>query len=188
VSANKNDRRVKRTKRVLCEKLSELILEKELHKITVRELTTRADIHRATFYAHYSDIYDLYKQIENEVIEEMNKILVFDPSHTYEELIYMLIDYIYENSSMFRAFFSEKGNNGLYNRISSFIEDRYLEIWKYETKQQKPNEECLFFIRYHIQGFQSVIKRWAENNYAYPKEKLIDIALKLDTNFDLFVY
>lgn len=188
MSINKNDRRVRRTKKLLRESLSELMLGKELHNITVRELTDKADIHRATFYVHYSDIYDLYEQMENEVVEEMSKIFVFDPSHTYEELFHTLIDYIYDNRIMFRAFFSEKGNHGFYTRISSYIEDRYLEIWKYETKQKKPTEESLFFIKYHIQGFQSIISKWAENNYVYPKEKIIDIVLKLDTNFDTIMY
>ena len=58
------DSRVRRTKRLLRQGLTELLKEKSIKKITVRELSDRVDINRGTFYLHYKDIYDLVEQIE----------------------------------------------------------------------------------------------------------------------------
>jgi AcrR family transcriptional regulator len=49
------DRRVRRTRRVLIEALVALILEKGYSKLTVQDIIDRADVSRSTFYAHFRD-------------------------------------------------------------------------------------------------------------------------------------
>jgi AcrR family transcriptional regulator len=49
------DRRVRRTRRILGEALVALILEKSYERITVQDILDRADVGRSTFYAHYQD-------------------------------------------------------------------------------------------------------------------------------------
>ena len=55
---NNLDSRVRRTKRLLRQGLTELLKQKSIKKITVRELSELIDINRGTFYLHYKDIYD----------------------------------------------------------------------------------------------------------------------------------
>jgi AcrR family transcriptional regulator len=55
VSEEQEDRRVRRTRRALQQALRDLMLEKAYDRITVQELLDRADIGRATFYAHFHD-------------------------------------------------------------------------------------------------------------------------------------
>ncbi len=54
------DRRKRKTKALLRQTLTRLLLEKDLKDITISELTELADINRGTFYLHYRDIYDLF--------------------------------------------------------------------------------------------------------------------------------
>lgn len=61
------DRRVKRTKKMLRESLFSLLEEKPLKEITVKELTEAADVNRSTFYFYYKDINDMMMQIQNEI-------------------------------------------------------------------------------------------------------------------------
>ena len=61
------DRRIFKTKEALKKALVSLLKEKDLNKITVKELCERADINRGTFYTHYKDQVDLY----NSVLEEL---------------------------------------------------------------------------------------------------------------------
>jgi AcrR family transcriptional regulator len=49
------DRRVRRTRRALQEALRELMQEKAYDRITVQDVLDRADVGRATFYAHFRD-------------------------------------------------------------------------------------------------------------------------------------
>ena len=72
----KTDRRTLKTRKALCEALAELLMEKELHKITVQEIADKADVNRVTFYKHYMDVYDLYENIEKDVLIEMGLLIL----------------------------------------------------------------------------------------------------------------
>lgn len=67
---NKNDMRVIRTRRNIKRAFSELIRKKPLEKITVTEIASLAEINKGTFYLHYADIYELYREFLREHIEE----------------------------------------------------------------------------------------------------------------------
>lgn len=82
---NKNDRRARKTEKELQTALIELMREKELKDITVGELTEKADIHRATFYTHYEDIYALYDEIERGILDYICERLNWEPNHVYKE-------------------------------------------------------------------------------------------------------
>ena len=49
------------------------MLEKSIKEITVKELVDEVDINRSTFYLHYSDIPGLLAEVENEMMEEMQR-------------------------------------------------------------------------------------------------------------------
>lgn len=57
------DLRIKKTKRAIRSAFAELIKEKPMEKITVKEIAERAEINKTTFYAHYETVYDLVDQL-----------------------------------------------------------------------------------------------------------------------------
>ncbi len=59
--------RVQTTKKMLRDALMAFLSEKPLRSVTVKALCERAQINRGTFYAHYTDVYDLMAQIEEEM-------------------------------------------------------------------------------------------------------------------------
>ena len=67
------DYRVKVTIHLIQQTFIQLLKEKPLHTISVRELCTRAGINRSTFYHHYLDIYDLKQKIEDELYESFTQ-------------------------------------------------------------------------------------------------------------------
>src|SRR5690606_21323881 len=52
-TSEKLDRRIRRTRRLLCEAMLALLVEEEYESITVQQITSRADVNRATFYHHF---------------------------------------------------------------------------------------------------------------------------------------
>ena len=56
--SNKEDLRVRRTKKALFDAFMQLLSEKSFDSITVNELCDTAGIRRATFYKHYADKFD----------------------------------------------------------------------------------------------------------------------------------
>ncbi|HEY4384132.1 MAG TPA: TetR/AcrR family transcriptional regulator [Ktedonobacteraceae bacterium] len=58
--ANENDPRVKRTRQLLMQAFISLLEERHnIHSISVQDITERATVNRATFYAHFEDKYAL---------------------------------------------------------------------------------------------------------------------------------
>ena len=57
--SNKMDPRVIRTKQLLVEAFLNVSQEKEMTQITVKNITDRATVNRATFYAHFNDKYEI---------------------------------------------------------------------------------------------------------------------------------
>lgn len=55
---NQNDPRVKRTRQLLLQSFMELLeQQKNIYSISVQDITDRATVNRATFYAHFEDKY-----------------------------------------------------------------------------------------------------------------------------------
>lgn len=66
------DSRTVQTKRIIRETLREMILEMDYQQITISELTKRAQLHRKTFYLHYSSIEALFDELCADIAEEVN--------------------------------------------------------------------------------------------------------------------
>ena len=64
-----------RSRKMIREAYMKLLKEKDINKITVTDIITRADLNRSTFYAHYPDVRGVTEEIENEIIEKMLEIL-----------------------------------------------------------------------------------------------------------------
>src|SRR5215216_2599590 len=67
MTQNLEDLRVRRTRKLLQQALLEAASEKGFAHVTVRDITERAMVNRATFYRHYEDKYDLLRQYLEEL-------------------------------------------------------------------------------------------------------------------------
>ena len=63
---NKTDLRSIRTQKYLRKALFDLVTEKSVQDITVKELTERAEISRSTFYLYYDSIQNMIRSISDE--------------------------------------------------------------------------------------------------------------------------
>ncbi|MBG0787067.1 MAG: TetR/AcrR family transcriptional regulator [Anaerolineaceae bacterium] len=64
------DPRIRRTRGYIREAFRQLLEEKSFKSITVREITERAEVNRATFYAHYEDKYALLHEALQAIFQE----------------------------------------------------------------------------------------------------------------------
>ena len=67
---NPEDRRARRTRRLLKESLLELMEQKHFSEISVRDVTDNADMNRTTFYLHYTDTTQLLQSMEEDLLAE----------------------------------------------------------------------------------------------------------------------
>ena len=177
------DRRIRKTKKAIQEALADLMLEKDLPHITVQAVADRADIHRATFYSHYTDVYDLYRQMEDAVLAEMTHILGMDPAQPCDDAFRLLVDYVYENATMCRLLLDSKRSMGFTDRLSRLLEDRGLQFLQ-ANRPETPPGYWAYYTAYHIQGCLAIVNRWVRDDFSRPKEEIIRLITLVDDHFD----
>ena len=60
---NRENLRVRQTRHRLSEALMEMLMDRSLRSVSIRELCQKAGINRTTFYNHYGSQYDLFEEI-----------------------------------------------------------------------------------------------------------------------------
>ena len=183
----KEDRRVRKTKRALREGLAALLAEKSIQKITVRELTDKVDIHRSTFYANFSDIYDLYSQTEDAIIEEISDI--FSENYTVDSKVFLeiLFNYIFENGQVCRMFLGKNVSPTFYSRLTDLLKEAYLACWRDEYGFTGTSEELEYYIHFHLSGSLAVVGKWADENFEHSAQQLANVLANMDATFREFI-
>lgn len=112
----KQDRRVKYTQMVLKEALLELLQDKPIERISVKEICEKADINRSTFYVHYGSPNELLDSINDDVYDEikaantgftdMMSFLtgIYDIMYKHRKLLMLLTKGMCHMNIMFRIF------------------------------------------------------------------------------------
>ena len=67
---NPQDPRVRRTRKLLEQAFQSLLQEKGFQSVTVQDIAERAEVNRATFYAHFDDKYNLLDTMMRERFRE----------------------------------------------------------------------------------------------------------------------
>ncbi len=124
--SRKEDRRIKKTKQLLKQGLTELMFEKDIKNITIKELVEKVDINRSTFYLHYSDIYELLTELENNLMKEINQVFEEYKSIDKLEESYAFILTLYKtfdnNRDLCKAITSSQNNSAFILQMEESIE------------------------------------------------------------------
>jgi AcrR family transcriptional regulator len=177
----KVDRRVKYTKMFLKESLVELMREHPISKISVKMLCEAADINRSTFYAHYTDQYDLLKQLELEVIAELEKHITKEAfsKRTAQTILSMnlILDYISENADIFKILLSENGNSTFQKEIMLLAQEKIIsDILNNPGIDERTSEYLQCFA---VTGALSMVQKWLHDGMVEPTRKMSELASKI---------
>lgn len=71
----REDRRVAMTRRIIKEAFTEILQEKDIYHVSIRELCERADVNRTTFYKYYGNQFDLLADMENDLLEFFSRTI-----------------------------------------------------------------------------------------------------------------
>ena len=175
----KEDRRVRRTKKLLTQALTELLQKKQINEITVKELTDLADMNRGTFYMYYKDIFDMLEKIEDELFQKLDVIAQShehgDPTQQVKPILLDLFRFIEENQEMCRVLLSPNGDMNFLHRLYEAIRERSLEIWKDQMGSLGEKE---FDYRYSfvIFGCAGMIRAWVNRNCQETDMQMAELA------------
>lgn len=156
------DLRVKKTKRAIRSAFYELIKEKPLEKITVKEIAERAEINKTTFYAHYETVYDLVDQLEQEAVAEVISQIntaqsLLDEPRIFVKEMYAVLSKNWCSAETFSAPAMAQFTAHLRNAILEKVKQDGIDSTQYENVGA-----VLVFIFNGLSGLQSMTPELAQ--------------------------
>jgi AcrR family transcriptional regulator len=120
--AQLSDPRTRRSRSALEAALRELIAERELHQISVSDLTKRAGVDRSTFYEHYTDVDDLAASACTAVFDELVATMSAARHRARDEEravghLTELFTHVAEHAPLYRALLGTHGSARVINHL-----------------------------------------------------------------------
>jgi AcrR family transcriptional regulator len=180
---NAADRRIRKTKDRVRQALITLLLEKDLKDITVSELTESADINRGTFYLHYRDVPDLFREIEEEMVEEFSRHIVKYKNHSAllrTPVLGDLFRYVAMNGDICRALLRSRDSTFV-SRIFELSRPGSAEEYRQYYQRWTP-EYYDYYYDFICYGAFGMLRRWVEEGMKENVEKITLMVERMITN------
>lgn len=147
----KQYRNAERTRQRIRKAFTELIAEKKsIEKITVNELSERAEITKTTFYYHYDDIYSVAEEFENELIAELSETLEViekENPEDYSEYLGKILSFIKQNEESYRLAANATDLAIFASKLKTIISKRMLNMsagWNFSPVYEKRAVQIYF--------------------------------------------
>lgn len=175
------DRRVLRTKKNIRQAFLHLLSEKSLSQITVKELSDLADINRKTFYMYYSNIEDIFAELEDELVlklvhvfeKELFQKEMFNSYSFFENLNHT----IQEDIDLYRIL----NHSDLLPHLIQRAKNALIEVFfrKYNISADSDNERYILYAEYAASGILSMYTKWFSRDFHMSLEELTRIAAEI---------
>lgn len=168
------DLRVRRTRKLLSSALVGLLAEQPFESITVREICERAMVHRATFYTHFTDKYELLRSVLNDVEADL---LQLQTSKEWDvesgHFVSQFVDYVVAHRSLFTLLLVERDGDSLTalmrHQFATMTERQVKEFQSSGVRYTVPAPVMAQFFAGAVLG---VIAWWLENDQPVSPEQL----------------
>jgi AcrR family transcriptional regulator len=174
----KNDPRFKRTRNLILQSFSDLLAEKGFESISVQNVTAKAQINRATFYAHFEDKYQLLDYwISQMFIREIEKRTLNACHYTPENLRNLILvvceflSHLHSDCAQPHPQFESLVETQIKKQIYEL-----LTVWLQQAKTRISTEIPATVATWAIYGLAS---HWSHSKKRNTLEKFVDEALPL---------
>jgi AcrR family transcriptional regulator len=179
--AKKENRKIRYTKIALKESLVELMQRKPISKITITELCELADINRNTFYTYYTSQHDLLRNIEDESLSELQKVLKQiegKPGKAeVQKYLSQFLHFVRENKNSIQVLLSDKGDLDFQKQlVNTTFSSIYQQSPELAVKEQERKE---YTVLYATTGSLHVIQGWLQRKMSMPIDDLANLLLNL---------
>lgn len=171
------DKRIRRTKKLLRQALTRLMGQKDFQSITVTDVVREADINRGTFYVHYRDIYDLREKIENEMIGNFRAMIEDirpdDLNSSMGPVLVRAVDYLEENREIVCALTGSSTQDSFGSKMMNVIEDCWMAALPNGTT------EDIYIARFVATGLVGALGRWVRDPKTFSKKEIIALMVRI---------
>ncbi|MEG2701347.1 MAG: TetR/AcrR family transcriptional regulator [Clostridia bacterium] len=173
------DHRVRVTRMLIRKAFMQLLSQKPIQSISIKELCELAGVNRGTFYAHYQDIYDLRGQIEQEMYEDIQRtlspLLGQNASATPMEITTGIFQWMKENSDMCAMAMSKYGDKEFLAKVLDMGRVVCKESYHHSFKRASP-ERIEWFYEYASAGCIGLLQKWLAEDMETPAKEVASMA------------
>lgn len=163
-----------------------LYKEKPTGKITVREITDRAGYNRATFYLYYRDVYDLFEQIEQEILDDVRQLvdqgLMRQETLDFSHHMGLILELARRYDGYVPQLMGPHRDPSFGIRLKEILApllDRFIL-----PAQGMPEDHKAILREFYLSGLLAAISAWASNTAGMPVSQLIDLLVRAVTPTD----
>ncbi len=173
MNTNHEDRRLKRSQRLLGNALIALMQDKRYSDITVQDIIDRADVCRTTFYAHYQDKEDLLIRCLENVLENfIHHIDSGDDSQAFLSTA-EFFRHVKEHQVLYKAMLAGQGMDLLFNRGQALMSQKIENhLQKLPVKGQALSIPMPVIANYLAGSFLILLKWWVDQKMVYSPEQM----------------
>lgn len=189
MTERKEDLRIRRTHKLLCEAMFDLLETQSYDDISVVDICEKAMVHRATFYKHFDDKNDFMEYVTRVKLREFydngaKLHIESDLNNAYHLLVENVLSFIETNKSMLRL--SINSSNNFIESLHKIIYEELLNLLNILSKNGEnfstPVEIKAQFL---TGGFCEILRWWIRNDNVYSKAQMLEYTEKLlKTNRD----
>lgn len=153
----KLDPRVKRTRSLILQSFEQLLAEKNFESISVQDVTDKAQINRATFYAHFQDKYALLDYSITQLFRQEIEKRMLDACHYTPENLRSLILVVCEFLSRLHSECAQP-HQQFESLVEGTIKKQLFELlshWLEQSKSRIPTEIPATVATWAIYGLAS---------------------------------
>lgn len=172
------DLRVRKTREAIKNTFKEMICEMPAEKITIKELTDRAMIHRKTFYLHYTSIEALYQDMMAEIAdgyyEEMEKI---KPPYSHKEVNRIFFNYYARQDKYVERLICEPSYRPFCNKLHAATLQHNLN--RHNPYAHFNVEKQNMINTFLVVSSLELYRQWVSDGKKMPLEEVIELTGKL---------
>jgi AcrR family transcriptional regulator len=168
------DLRIRRTKKLIWEALLSLLQEQPFASISVRAISERAMVHRATFYTHFQDKYDLLEYGVHEAAQQVIQELRWEgASEQRAATLLLILEYMRAHRELFSLLLVEKGPNSLGTCIlRRMVENIEAELARSPSQVKHFAIPVAIMAQFYAGALLRVMTWWVEQEMRVPPEDL----------------
>lgn len=162
----------KKTKRNIIDAFCELYIEKPIEKISIQEITNKAEYNRSTFYQYFSDIYELLTYVEDDLLSYIKKGLENESSST-EEAVNKALHCLDDEEKYMLIFRALLGNYGSVRFLDRLKKEVFQD--KMELDYSKNDLLTPYLIEFQITTSFSLFRLWLQRNKDLSSEEFFQL-------------
>ncbi|MEA4950157.1 hypothetical protein SDC9_189395 [bioreactor metagenome] len=158
------------TRQALIDSFCTLYTIKPIEQITVQELTRKAGYNRCTFYEYYLDVFDLLKQVEDEIISHFREkiIVTIKSGNIAENFIASFTEMQNDMEAFAEVFLNDQNSAKFAGRLNTAMVPVFMEQFNISVF----DKNSIYAIEFYLAGVISMVSRWLKNGRDLSVEEL----------------